>query len=306
MRQRIIKTNLRKRAEIIRLIRRFFFEKDYLEVETPSRIPSPLPEAYIDPVESDGWCLHASPEICMKQLLAAGYEKIYQIAHVYRKNERGQKHLPELTMLEWYTKGGSYRDLMEQLEALILFVVLHSQKSRTIHYQQHAIDIGSSFERLRVEKAFKRYADISMEKALKERSFDEIMGLVIEPCLGFEKPVFLYDYPAEKASLARLKASDKRYAERFELYIAGIELCNGFSELNDPVEQKERFLNEQKIRQASDKKTYPMPEKFLKALGKMPEAAGIAVGIDRLVMLLTDTLKIDDVVAFTPEDLVND
>lgn len=306
MRQKRIKSNLRKRAEIIRLIRMFFLKKDYLEVETPSRIPAPIPEAYIDVVDSDGWCLHASPEICMKQLLAADYEKIYQITHVFRKGERGQKHLPELTMLEWYTKGHSYIELMDQLEELMVFIILHIQKSPIVNYQQNSIDIGSSFERMTVELVFEKYSDISMEKALYENTFDEIMGIIIEPCLGFEKPVFLYDYPAEKASLARLKASDKKYAERFELYIAGLELCNGFSELIDSFEQRQRFLNEQKIRKNNNKKTYPLPERFLKSMETMPPAAGIAFGIDRFVMLLTDSLSIDDVVAFTPEELVND
>ena len=303
MRQKRIYNNLRIRAEIIRLIRRFFFEKNYLEVETPIRIPAPIPEAHIDPVESDGWCLHASPEICMKQLMASGYGEIFQIAKVFRKHERGHKHLPELTMLEWYTKGDTYLDLMMQLEEMILFICINLKKSPLIEYDNKNIDATLPFNRLSVEKAFGKYADIPMTQALDEDSFDELMGLSIEPQLGFDKPVFLYDYPAEKGSLARLKASDGRYAERFELYIAGIELCNGFSELTDPIEQKKRFLAEQAIRKNNGHKLYPLPEKFLNALSNMPDCAGVAFGIDRLVMLFTDSDTIDDVVAFTPEDL---
>ncbi len=303
MRQKRIYNNLRTRAEIIRLIRRFFFENDYLEVETPSRIPSPIPEAHIEPVESDGWCLHASPEICMKQLLAAGYDKIYQIARVFRKHERGRKHLPELTMLEWYTKGDTYLELMVQLEELILYICRNLKNTSRIEYLGYNIEAGDGFERLSVENAFKKYATISMEQALSGNSFDEIMGLSIEPELGFDTPVYLYNYPAEKGSLAKLKESDERYAERFELYIAGLELCNGFSELNDPVEQKERFYAEQEIRKENGCRLYPLPEVFINALSILPDCAGIAVGIDRLVMLFTGAESIDDVVAFTPEDL---
>jgi len=298
--------NLQIRAEIIRLIRRFFFERDYLEVETPVRIPAPIPEAHIDPVSSDGWCLHASPEICMKQLMARGYDKLYQIARVFRKHERGRKHLPELTMLEWYTKGDTYLDLMTQLEEMLSFICHELNNADQIDYNGKYIRIDLPFERLSVKEAYKKYSDTSMEKALSDGTFDEIMGLSIEPHLGFDKPAFLYDYPAEKGSLARLKASDSRYAERFELYIAGVELCNGFSELTDAVEQKKRFIAEQAIRQANGSSLYPLPGKFLNALNDLPDCAGIAVGIDRLVMVFTDSDAIDDVVAFTPEDLEED
>lgn len=242
----------------------------------------------------------------MKQLLASGHEKIYQIARVFRKNERGQKHLPEFTMLEWYTKGDTYIELMRQLEELVVFIATEEEKAHGIEYQNNYIHINSPFERLSVETAFERYSNVSMDKALYENTFDEIMGLEIEPSLGFEKPVFLYDYPAEKGSLARIKKTDNRYAERFELYIAGLELCNGFSELTDPVEQRERFIAEQNLRKNCNKNIYPLPEKFLTALETFPASAGIAVGIDRLIMLLTDSETIEDVVAFTPEDLVND
>ncbi len=303
MRQKLIYNNLRIRAEIIRLIRRFFFEKEYLEVETPLRIPAPIPEAHIEPVESDGWCLHASPEICMKQLMSSGYEKIFQIGKVFRKHERGRKHLPELTMLEWYTKGDTYLELMVQLEEMLLYICRHLSNSNQIEYGKRKIDLTLPFERLSVKKAFDLYSDISMTEALDQNSFDEIMGLFIEPELGLRQPVFLYDYPAEKSSLARLKQSDEQYAERFELYIAGLELCNGFSELNDPVEQKIRFIEEQSIREKNGFSLYPLPAKFLNSLENLPDCAGVAVGIDRLVMIITDSDTIDDVVAFTPEDL---
>ena len=142
-----------------------------------------------------------------------------------------------------------------------------------------------------------------MQEALRRNRFDEIMGLDIEPHLGMERPVFLYDYPASCGALARLKPGDATVAERFELYIAGIELCNAFTELTDPVEQRSRFEQERLYRQQTGKTVYPLPENFLKALTDMPAASGNAMGIDRIVMLLTETEAIDDVVAFTPEEL---
>ena len=154
-----------------------------------------------------------------------------------------------------------------------------------------------------VAEAFDSFASITMEKALQSNCFDDIIALEIEPHLGRQKPFFLYDYPSCCASLARRKPGNPDVAERFELYISGIEMCNAFSELNDPSEQRMRFEAEQKNRRASGKKNYPMPEQFLSSLSHMPPATGNALGIDRLVMLLTDTPDIDDVVAFTPESL---
>jgi lysyl-tRNA synthetase class 2 len=139
--------------------------------------------------------------------------------------------------------------------------------------------------------------------ALEQNQFDEIMATEIEPGLGISQPVFLYDYPASRGALARLKPKDHRYAERFELYIGGLEICNAFSELIDPVEQRQRFEREQDYRRKSGKSVYPMPTQFLRALEDMPEAAGNALGIDRLAMLFADAKQIDEVVTFTPEEL---
>ena len=154
-----------------------------------------------------------------------------------------------------------------------------------------------------VDEAFRRYADMEVEDALAKDCFEEVMVNDIEPNLGASGPLFLYDYPASLGALARLKPQNRRVAERFELYIAGIELCNGFSELTDPVEQHKRFESEQKIRQSLHKPVYPLPQKFLNSLNDIPAACGNALGLDRLVMLFSDTSKIDDVVAFTPEEL---
>ncbi len=302
-RQASLKPKLEQRAEILQAIRLFFIHHGYLEVETPIRIPAPAPESHIDAEASGDWFLQTSPELCMKRLLAAGYSKIFQICRCFRQFERGQKHLPELTLLEWYVEKSNYLDVMKECEELIGFVVSESGRKDVIPYQGHTIDIRRPWERISVKEAFDQYADKEMEKALEDNSFDEIMGCDIEPNLGLRKPVFLYDYPAEKGALARLKTGDRSVAERFELYIAGLELCNAFSELADPYEQRRRFEEEMNDRVAMGKIEYPMPEPFLESLCYFPEAAGIALGVDRLVMLLTDSCDIDDVTAFVPEEL---
>ena len=302
-RQSQIKKNLRLRARIIQAIRSFFIDREYLEVETPIRIPAPTPEAHINAVITDDWFLQTSPELCMKQLLAAGFSRIFQICKCFRHKERGTRHLPELTMLEWYSTGRNYKDLMDECEDLICSVAHLINGNDKISYRGREIHLGTPWTRMSVAAAFHQYAAMAMEKALEKDCFDEVMANEIEPNLGSPTPLFLYDYPAPCGALARLKPQNDLLAERFELYIAGIELCNGFSELTDPAEQKARFEKEQRLRKSFGHPVYPMPLKFLKALKDMPEAGGIALGIDRLVMLFCDATEIDDVVTFTPEEL---
>ncbi len=294
---------LRQRAIILQGIRRFFFEKGYLEVETPHRIPSPAPESHIDAISSDGWFLHTSPELCMKRMMAAGYEKIFQICRCWREKERGNLHLPEFSLLEWYRAGGDYHSLMEECEGLIRFAARAIGLGEKIFFRGHPIDLSEPWERVSVDEAFQHYSKNSMTRALEQDLFDEAMVQEIEPNLGTERPTFIYDYPAERGALARLKREDSQIAERFELYITGLELANGFSELIDPQEQRERFQVENKNRQSHGKPVYAMPEKFLDELSGMPPSSGIALGVDRLIMVLLDAEKIDEVVAFTPEEL---
>ncbi len=293
--------NLKLRADIIKSIRLFFSERDYLEVETPVRIPAPAPEANIDAIESEDRFLHTSPELCMKRLLAAGYLRIFQICRCFRKNERGSKHISEFTMLEWYRAESDYSGMMDETEALIKAVALQSGSGNSINYLGGVIDLSGPWARMTVAEAFDKYASVPVEKTLSDGRFDETMT-EIEPALGQNAPLFLYDYPASCGALAKLKTGESSVAERFELYISGLELCNGFTELTDPIEQKARFEKELASRKKAGKKRYPMPEKFLESLSFMPDASGNALGIDRLVMLFADTGNIDDVVAFTPED----
>ena len=297
------KKTLEQRARLLRGIRIFFVEKGYLEVETPHRIPTPAPESHIDAVPSLTWFLHTSPELCMKRMMAAGYEKIFQICRCWRERERGSLHLPEFTLLEWYRAGGDYRSLMEECEEMIRFIGQGIGMGRTIYFRDCQIDLSLPWDRISVVEAFQLYSRTTVDEALKENLFDEILAREIEPNLGLRKPAFLYDYPAERGALARLKNGDPTVAERFELYMGGVELANGFSELVDSEEQRKRFIMENENRQTRGTPVYSMPDRFLAELDAMPPSAGIALGVDRLVLVFSDAKTIDEVVAFTPEEL---
>jgi len=296
------KRNLRQRAQMVHWIRTFFVDQGYLEVETPQLISAPAPEMHIEAMGADGRFLHPSPELCMKRLLAAGLPRIFQISKCFRKGERGDLHLPEFSLLEWYRTGIDYRALMDECEALIRFVAERLHRGAIISYRGRDIRLGPPWERLSVRAAFDRYAHLSPDQALTEGCFDQVLVEDIEPHLGKTRPTFLYDYPAPLAALARLKTEDPTVAERFELYITGMELANGFSELHDPQEQRVRFEAEQQRRAAAGKEVYPLPERFLRSLSDMPEASGIALGVDRLAMLFCGASRIDQVVSFTPEE----
>ena len=295
--------NLRQRAYILQGVRQFFNEKGYLEVETPHRIPAPAPESHIDAIPSGSWFLHTSPELCMKRMMAAGYGKIFQICRCWRERERGNLHLPEFTLLEWYRAGADYFSLMEECEGLLRFVAEGMGWGQKIIFRNREIDLSKPWGRIPVKEAFHCYTQTSVNEVLKLGLFDEMMVQDIEPKLGLEKPTFIYDYPAERGALARLKQEDPTLAERFELYIGGLELANGFSELVDSEEQGKRFHMENANRQSYGKPIYSIPDKFLAELDQMPPSAGIALGVDRLAMVFLDAETIDEVVAFTTEEL---
>ena len=284
-------------------MRDFFYSRNFLEVETPCRIPAPIPEAHIDSVASGDWFLHPSPEICMKRLLAAGYEKIFQICKCYREGERGARHLPEFTILEWYRANSDYTALMTDCEALFGHIAVSLATGMSLRYQEKVLDISPPWKRITIGEAFRAYASVSPEEAIRAGQFEEILVDKVEPFLGVCKPAFLYDYPLPLASLARRKRDNPSLAERFELYLFGMEMANGFSELIDPVEQRKRFAETARERSHWKKPNYPVPEPFLLDLARMPEAAGIALGLDRMIMILTNAGVIDDVVAFPPEML---
>lgn len=293
------RATLIKRARIIQEIRAFFIANNFLEVETPQRIPANAPELHIEAIASENWFLHTSPELCMKRLLAAGYEQIFQLCHCWRAGERGARHLPEYSMLEWYRSNADYRQLMKDCEALLTQL----SPDRKLDWQGKHIDLTPPWSRITIEQAFARFSQLSLDEALATDRFDSILVEQIEPQLPINQPVFLTDYPLQHASLAKRKAENPAVAERFELYIAGLEIANGFSELADPLEQRTRFTAEENLRRKQGKTPYPVPEPFLKELSMLPPSAGIALGIDRLIMLFCNLELIDHVVTFTPEQL---
>ena len=298
-----LKSTLWLRARIIQSIRRFFVEQGFLEVETPNIIPAPVPEAHIDLLNTSYGFLHSSPEVCMKRILSPDFPRIFQICKCYRDGERGHLHLPEFTLLEWYRADADYHDLMDDCEAMVTFVSDEVGLGNTVKYQGKEIIIDAPWKRITVEEAFAAFSPITLKEALATDRFEEMVVLHIEPGLDASRPVFLCDYPSRFASLSRLKEGRPDLAERFELYMGGLELANAFSELIDPAEQEARFSKENELREEQGKKPYPIPVRFLDALHAMPPSAGIAFGVDRFVMLLTGAEKIDDVATFTPEEL---
>jgi lysyl-tRNA synthetase class 2 len=291
------------RAKMLHALREFFIGRDYLEVETPNLIPELIPEHHIDAVNCGGWFLHTSPELYMKRLLAAGYPRIFQICKCFRKGERGLNHVPEFTMLEWYHREVDYHYLMKECQELIISVADALGNGELIHYQGNLIRLKGSWEYISVQEAFDLYAPMQLDEAMRKDCFDEAMVCYIEPRLGLGRPTFIYDYPVSAAVLAKAKTDNATVAERFELYIGGKEIANACSELTGRDDHYKRFEKVIEYRRLSGKPDYPIPERFLQEIDAMPEAAGIALGVDRLAMIFCDSSKIDDVVTFIPEKL---
>lgn len=294
------------RANVIKTVRDFFWERGFLEVETPLLIPANAPEEYINPIiTTNSWQLQTSPEICMKRLLCGGHQKLFQISRCWRSEERGSRHLSEFTMLEWYRSDCDYHTLMTDCEALLQYVAARClPDSRSFVRNSARITPFAPWQRISVQEAFLRFGKIDVWDCLRKGLYEEMLTSVVEPALaGFDSPVILMDYPKELAALARTKPEDSELAERFELYVGGLELANGFSELNDPDEQRRRFEDANRTRSNIGQDVLPMPEPFLNTLAMMPDSAGIAMGLDRLVMLTAGADTIDEVVAFTTEEL---
>lgn len=302
---------LQLRAALFHAVRSFFDQNEFLEVDTPVRQPHILPESNIEPIPSGSWFLQTSPEQCMKRMLAAGCEKIFQICPCFRKDERGSRHLEEFTMLEWYRSGADYNDLMDDCRELLRFI-LETLAKRPEFREVIAgswfgdVDIDAAWQKINVSEAIDMWGGMTIREALASDLFDEIISVDIEPRLGREVPAFLCDYPAECASLARLKEGDETVAERFELYIDGVELANGFSELTDSREQRKRFIAESDVIEKRTGVRRELPQKFLADLDKLDRAAGIAFGLDRLLMLLMSVGHIDRAISFSYDDMINE
>ena len=297
-----LQPNLERRASIFKSIRDFFHQQGFLEVETPIRASAIAPEAFIVPFQSEDWYLAASPELHMKRLLAAGYDKIFQFSHCFRKGERGRWHNPEFIMLEWYRRGADYLKIIEDTEKLVTAVARKLGHKKTISYQGQTIDITLPWPRTTVSQAYLKSAGWDPVVKNDPEKFDVDFIEKVLPGLAKDRPTVLTDYPAAQASLARLKPGNPEVAERAEVFIGGLELANAYSELADAAEQSKRFKEAiEQIKKERGQKM-PMPEKFLEAMKSLPECGGIALGIDRLVMLFCDADKIDDVMAFTQDE----
>ena len=300
-RQRLIriKPNLERRALIYQFIRDFFREQGFLEVETPVRAPAIAPELNITPFESENWFLAASPELHMKRLLAAGCERIFQLSHCFRKGERGRQHNPEFALLEWYRAKADYRRVIEDTEQLILTIARRLGPGSVIQYRGQSIDLSLPWHRITMRDAFLQAAGWDPLATLDPLRFDTDLVTRVIPSFNLSRPTVLLDYPAAMASLARLKPNDPRVAERAEVFISGLELANAYSELTDKGEQEKRFRAEIEQIEREQGRQMPLPQSFLEAVANLPECGGIALGLDRLVMLFCNASSIDDVIAFT-------
>lgn len=297
-----LRANLEKRAKVLSAIRKFFDERGYLEMETPLMVAKPGMEPYLDPFETKlrtptgethQAFLITSPEYSLKKLLGAGFTRIYQLGKCFRNGEgSGGRHNPEFTMLEWYRTGTDYRGIMDETEEL--FEATGKLFNR---------EFPRPFERLSVEDAFQKFAGKSaLELSVDEAEYHKVFLNEVEPKLGVERPTFLYDYPASMAALSR-PAKDPRFAERFELYVDGLELANAFSELIDPAVQRARLDEERALRKTLGKTDYPVDDELIAALSDMRETGGISVGVDRLLMLLVGAKDIREVIAFPASDM---
>jgi lysyl-tRNA synthetase class 2 len=307
---------LHARAEALACVRRFFAERDFLEVETPLLVPSPGLEIHLDAVEAGEGFLITSPEYAMKRLLAAGCERIYQVCKCFRANERGSHHASEFTMIEWYRAYSGIAEIAVDTEQLV-----HAVCGDFAHAGERRIDVKPPWQRLAVRAAMERWAGVRVigdepaeELACEVRraGIDVAVGLAwddvfftafiarVEPALAaLDHAILLEDWPAPLAALARRKPGDRHTALRFEAYVGGIELANAFDELTDPIEQEVRFREEQDVRRARHRPVYPIDAKLVAALAEgIPPSGGIALGFDRLVMLATGATAIDDVQAF--------
>ncbi len=339
-----LRDRLIRRSQIIAAVREFFVSAEFIETDTPTLVRLPGMEPYLDVFKtrleadfsaekqiSEDMYLITSPEYAMKKLLVGGMEKIFQITRSYRNKETfSERHNPEFTILEWYRSFGSYLEIMDDTERLVKNIWEKfgrrdgSGTLQKLKWKESEVDVMSSWKRIRVIDAFREYARIDEQTffdtdklrleakkrgyAVSESSgFDDLFYTIflneIEPKLGFEVPTIIYDYPVSMAALSK-RCEDGRFAERFEAYVAGLELCNAFTELNDPQEQQRRLEAEKEERKMLGKDLYNVDETFIEALKfGMPPAGGNALGIDRLVMLMLGESDIRNVLFFPHRDL---
>ena len=294
-----IKPNLERRALINHFTRAFFREQGFLEVETPIRVPGVAPEQHITPFESEGWFLSTSPELYMKRLLSTGYNKLFQVSHCFRKGERGQHHNPEFTMLEWYRTGADYMQMIHDTELLVMTVITRLNLAPVIQYRSKNIDLTLPWPRITVRDAFLHATGWDPIAKPDPLRFDVDLVDKVIPSFTPGRPTVLLDYPSALTSLARSKTGEPGVTERAEVFIGGLELANAYSELINVQELERRFQNEIKKIQSEQGRVMTMPQRFLEAAAHLPECGGIALGMDRLAMLLCDADSVDEVMTFT-------
>ncbi len=297
------------RSRVLTAIRTFFIGRGFMEVETPVRLPTPALERHIDAEPAGAGFLRTSPELHMKRLLAAGYERLFQMGPCFRKGERGVRHHPEYTMLEWYRAHADYLDILKDTEELLAALAPLALTPPPINHHPLTIDSfpldlpPSTFHlpplRFSVRAAFLQHAGWDPVADYDDARFERDLVERVEPALPRDRPVILMDYPAPAAALARRKPDNPSVAERWELYLNGVEIANAFSELTDAAEQRARFKTWSDERRAAGVEVYALDEPFLAALeAGMPPAGGIALGVDRLVMVLAGATSLDSVIAF--------
>lgn len=313
---------LQKRAKIIQTIRHFFIERGLLEVETPTLSQAGVTDVHLfcfktffigpqisikkqDPAGVPLY-LQTSPEFHMKRLLAAGYGSIFQISKVFRNEESGRFHNPEFTLLEWYQVGFDHFLLMDEMDQL-LQLVLNCNAARRCTYQEAFLEVlnvdplSANLQQLKDAGRSLNLGDVVTAETDKDTLLQLLFCVAIEPVIAQHKPCFIYNFPASQAALARISKDDPRVAERFEVYYKGIELANGFHELSDAGEQLTRFQEDNRLRQHKGLPEMPIDHNFISSLNSLPDCAGVALGIDRLLMLATEQTHINDVLSFAIE-----
>lgn len=316
--------NLVRRAQAMQILREFFIQHDFLEVETPLLVPSPGLEVHLDAFAVEQRYLITSPEYQLKRLLTAGLERIYAVAKCFRRGEVGAHHNPEFTMVEWYRAPGTWREIARDVENLCAAVVRAVCGATQLIYQGEALDLTPPWPMMTVSEAMEKWAGVRLAgdetlEVLRERiqaaghkvgegSWDDVFFAVfldwVEPQLGRGRPTVLYDWPLALSALARRSPTNPKVVERFEAYAGGLELCNGFGELTDAVEQRARFEHDRGERRRRGLPDYPIDECFLAALEEgMPDSAGVALGIDRLIMIACNAGSLRDVVSFFSDEL---
>lgn len=292
---------LKSRAAMMTALRRWFASKDFLEVESPVRLPAPALEDYIDAVEAGNarW-LRTSPELHLKRLLAAGYPRIFEIGPCFRFGESGDHHREEFTMLEWYRLGGTWTDLMDDAQGMIAAALEATNPGKSaVPFRGERIDFSGEWQKLTVSEAFEKYASVSLREAIDTGNFEMVLCTEVEPNLGKGKPLFLTEYPMECSGLSAQLPGKPGFVARWELYVMGLEIGNACTELADPPEQERRFQATAELRANDKRPVYPMDQPFMNAMwNDFPLCAGTAIGLDRLAMVLTNASDIAQVRAF--------